>query len=122
MQCTSLTATGRKCRKSVLLDGKCCVHHSQTCAICLEDVLSINSKASKRLNCGHSFHTNCIIKWYETSNECPTCRAAQTDDPLIILKMATEERMRLLYADAIRTLELQIPPVRRRRSVNLISD
>jgi len=117
MQCTSLTLTGRKCRKPILLDGKCCVHHQQTCAICLENVLSINSKSTHRLNCGHSFHTPCIIRWYETSNECPTCRAEQRDE-YIVLKMATEERMRLVYIDAIRSLELQIPPQRRRRSVN----
>lgn len=119
MPCTSLTITGRKCRKPVLLDDKCCVHHVEPCSICLENVLSINSKSSKRLNCGHSFHTNCIIRWYESSNECPTCRREQLDDPLIILKMATEERMRLLYVEAIRSLERQIPPQRRRRSVNL---
>ncbi len=114
MNCTSVTAQGRKCRKPALLDGKCCVHLSQTCAICLENVTSLNSKSSKRLSCGHSFHATCIIKWYESSNECPVCRASQTDDPIIQLKGAIEERMRLTYNDAIRSLESQLRTARRR--------
>lgn len=26
------------------------------------------------LNCGHQFHTDCIIKWLKTKNNCPICR------------------------------------------------
>ena len=26
------------------------------------------------LNCGHQFHTDCIIKWYNKKNNCPICR------------------------------------------------
>ncbi|NBS68012.1 hypothetical protein EBT31_03740 [bacterium] len=114
MNCTSVTAQGRKCRKPALLDGKCCVHLSQTCAICLDQVTSLNSKSNKRLTCGHSFHATCIIKWYETSNECPVCRASQSEDPIIQMKLAVEERMRGVYSDAIRTLENQVRTMRRR--------
>jgi hypothetical protein len=110
MQCSSKTTTGQRCKKWMILDGKCNVHLLPTCTICLEDVRN----NSKRLNCGHSFHVNCILRWYETSNECPVCRSAQNDDPIIHLKNAVEERMREVYADAIRTLERQVTSARRR--------
>lgn len=110
MKCSSVTAAGRPCQNRAKTDQRCHVHLSETCAICLEDV----KNSSKRLNCGHSFHVDCILRWYETSNECPVCRSAQSDDPIIKLKIAVEDRMRETYADAIRTLERQVISARRR--------
>lgn len=42
------------------------------CCICLDD----NDKKHIFLNCGHSFHKKCLLKWFETnsSRNCPYCR------------------------------------------------
>ena len=41
------------------------------CAVCLS---TINEKGSYKLECGHVFHTNCIVQWFRNSNgNCPCC-------------------------------------------------
>jgi Ring finger domain len=114
MSCTALTLNGRKCRKIALRDGLCCVHLTQKCTICMEDVKSNNTNSSKRLTCGHAFHTECIMQWFRMSNVCPVCRVEQNGDPLIIFKNAIEEEMRRRYNDAIQSLERQLAQHRRR--------
>jgi hypothetical protein len=98
------------------MDGRCCVHHSQTCAVCLELVGSLNSKATKRLSCAHAFHTSCILTWFETSDECPVCRTEQDTDPLIVFKKRVEDTIRVKYRDAIRSLQNEVNVLRMRRS------
>lgn len=73
----------------------------------MEDVPSTNSANNKRLTCGHAYHFKCIMRWFITSDECPTCRRKQKDDHLIIFKEGVEEELRLKYRDAIRTLEAE---------------
>lgn len=75
-----------KCKNNILLDGLCSRHLKQTCAICFEQVPSTNSAQNKRLSCGHSFHMNCILKWFLRSDACPTCRKSQPNDQIIIFK------------------------------------
>lgn len=48
------------------------------------------------------------------SNVCPVCRVEQDGDPVILFKKAIEESMRATYADAIRSLELEVTRHRRR--------
>ena len=44
---------------------------NEICAVCLS---SINGENSYKLECGHIFHTDCIIKWFRNSNgNCPCC-------------------------------------------------
>lgn len=114
MSCTALTINGRKCRKTALRDGLCCVHLTQQCTICMEDVKSSNTHSNKRLTCGHAFHLECIMHWFRMSNVCPVCRVEQNEDPLIIFKTAVEDEIRQRYADAIQTLERQLVMHRRR--------
>ena len=47
---------------------------SQNCSICLENIGTIDKGVS--LTCGHIYHSVCILKWYELSNNgtCPYCR------------------------------------------------
>ena len=46
---------------------------NEICAVCLS---SINEKDKYKLECGHIFHTDCIIKWFRNSNgNCPCCWA-----------------------------------------------
>lgn len=42
-----------------------------TCCVCLDD---INEDKSHTLECGHSFHSSCIINWFRKGNSnCPLC-------------------------------------------------
>ena len=104
-RCNWKTSTGKQCTNNILLDGFCSRHLKQKCSICMEDVRSTNSAHTKRLACGHSFHFNCIIKWFVTSDECPTCRTKQPNDPIIQFKDQIENELRQKYMDAIRSLE-----------------
>ena len=40
------------------------------CCVCLTNIDSHKYK----LKCEHEFHTQCIMKWFETGNICPLCR------------------------------------------------
>ncbi|CAO1301006.1 unnamed protein product [Diamesa hyperborea] len=40
------------------------------CIICREDMVS----TSKKLPCGHIFHTACLRSWFQRQQTCPTCR------------------------------------------------
>jgi hypothetical protein len=75
-----------------------------TCAICLDPV----KLSDRKLACKHRFHTKCIIRWFETSVECPVCRMEQDSDPLVIFRKNVEENIREKYKDAIRSLELEL--------------
>lgn len=43
------------------------------CSICLEEFQRENDVYTIK-TCGHSFHKNCIHKWFCNSNTCPYCR------------------------------------------------
>eukprot|EP00099_Drosophila_melanogaster_P010381 NP_001263152.1 septin interacting protein 3, isoform B [Drosophila melanogaster] len=40
------------------------------CIICREDMVN----HSKKLPCGHIFHTTCLRSWFQRQQTCPTCR------------------------------------------------
>ncbi|KAJ6636819.1 E3 ubiquitin-protein ligase HRD1 [Pseudolycoriella hygida] len=40
------------------------------CIICREDMVH----SSKKLPCGHIFHTACLRSWFQRQQTCPTCR------------------------------------------------
>lgn len=44
------------------------------CGICLESIEPPQSKCQLR-NCGHIFHTRCILKWFVQKKSCPVCRS-----------------------------------------------
>jgi len=113
MNCSSVTLGGKKCRQKAVEDGKCRAHMTHTCTICLE----LTKRSDKRLKCKHMFHDKCIIQWFETSIECPTCRMEQDDDPIVIFKKNVEENIREKYRDAIRSLEVDLARARRRAAV-----
>ena len=108
--CSSVTLAGKKCKRPAIQDGKCSAHLSNTCAVCLEET----KRNDKKLKCKHVFHSKCIIKWFEESIECPTCRMEQDDDPIVVFRKHIEENMRLKYRDAIRSLEAEVVRARRR--------
>jgi hypothetical protein len=41
------------------------------CIICIEP---LKKNKSKELNCKHTFHIECIQKWYDVQQTCPICR------------------------------------------------
>ena len=96
------------CGQKVLMDGLCCRHLKQQCLICLEPVGSTNTSTTKRLICNHAFHSGCIMEWFVTSDECPVCRAKQTEDPIVQFKEKVEDGMRAKYKDAIDSLEDEV--------------
>ena len=51
-----------------------------TCRICLADTEETEAGACFELECGHVYHTRCIIDWFRRSSrgECPVCRSAPT--------------------------------------------
>ena len=45
---------------------------NDTCAICIEPFSSKHTNII--LDCGHKFHSACIISWFEKELTCPICR------------------------------------------------
>tara|TARA_B100002051_G_C16677541_1_gene607911 strand:+ start:47 stop:304 length:258 start_codon:yes stop_codon:yes gene_type:complete len=46
--------------------------NNKQCIICLESFSDNNEKII--LLCGHSYHYNCILKWFDKELNCPTCK------------------------------------------------
>ena len=44
-------------------------YESDNCPICLEELIN-----ELVMPCGHQFHTNCILDWFEKNKNCPICR------------------------------------------------
>eukprot|EP00794_Sanderia_malayensis_P011172 gene11172-12347_t len=44
----------------------------EPCIICYEDMH--HTSGTKKLQCGHVFHTECIRRWLKEQRTCPTCR------------------------------------------------
>ena len=110
--CKHVGASGKRCANTVLMNDYCIRHLKQKCAICFEEVSSTNSNNSKRLTCGHAFHSKCIFEWFVSSNDCPVCRTEQGKDPLIRFKTKVEENIRAKYRDSILSYEMEISRLR----------
>ena len=109
-RCSAVTASGAKCKNTAVQEGRCSAHLSKTCVVCLEEV---SKGGQRRLSCKHVFHTKCIFTWFETSDECPTCRTEQDADPIIVFKKRVEENIREKYRDAIKSLESDLARAQR---------
>lgn len=106
--CYGLTKKGTKCK----MITNCRWHRTESCPICI-DLVPI--KEQHKTSCGHFYHTACIMKWYETSDECPVCRHDESTDPIIVFKHNVKTIMEEVYMDAIHSLEHDIERLRRRR-------
>ena len=104
---------GTACLNVSCMNSRCSRHLKQMCSVCLEPVRSTNSAGTKRLTCGHSFHTDCILPWFVNSDDCPSCRCNQVSDPFIKFRNAIQDTMRAKYMDAIRSYEKEILKLRR---------
>lgn len=47
----------------------------KTCSICMEDIQTNNLQC---LPCAHTFHRQCIRRWFRQSTSCPECRLQLT--------------------------------------------
>ena len=61
------------------------------CSICQEDV---TSDAEHVLECGHTFHSSCLIRWLRHGNlSCPNCRdGLRLEDNLPTFQLRTRAR------------------------------
>jgi len=56
---------------TVTIDKKV-LEKNANCSVCFED-FSVGDQA-RLLECGHCFHTDCIVPWLELHGTCPVCR------------------------------------------------
>jgi hypothetical protein len=47
------------------------------CPVCLDDL----DGSVMTLDCGHSFHRNCVALWFRRSPTCPVCRSLPESEP-----------------------------------------
>ena len=111
--CEWIKPDGAQCQKVPCMNSRCSRHLKQTCLVCLEATRSTNSAGTKRLTCGHAFHTECILTWFVTSDACPVCRCNQVSDPFINFRNSIQDNMRAKYMDTIKSYEKEIKNLRR---------
>lgn len=110
MQCTHLTKSGSVCKRKSIHDTKfCTIHQGSECPVCFEVMTSHNKKT---LTCKHTFHTNCILKWFVENNTCPVCRVPQPNDEFVVFGNMVADNIRAKYRDAILSLENEIREIR----------
>jgi len=56
------------------------VHKNEDCPICFEKIEERNCATT---GCGHQFCLSCIIRSGRQSNDCPLCRQAITNSPVV---------------------------------------
>lgn len=74
-QCNGLTMNGQRCKRTCPEGRTHCHTHTNTedtCPICMN---RMTETSSRRLDCGHMFHTHCLDRWRRQSSTCPNCRA-----------------------------------------------
>lgn len=61
---------------------------SETCSICLDSNFVDSISHDKRkfvTKCNHLYHFDCIYRWAQQNNSCPTCRMGNLIDEFIIM-------------------------------------
>jgi E3 ubiquitin-protein ligase synoviolin len=71
-----------------LLDHEIAAMEDKTCTCCFNDLDTEDYGPCVRLPCNHSFHTDCLLGWFDHGEGCPVCR----------LDLFSEEADRMLQA------------------------
>ena len=50
---------------------------SVTCSICFENI-NFSGQEVSVLNCGHLYHSTCLLRWLESNLNCPECKVVVT--------------------------------------------
>ncbi len=58
-------------------------YDQENCVICLEkfDEHVSNDEQIVKLGCDHVYHKKCVVAWFKSSNQCPTCRKKHEGRP-----------------------------------------
>lgn len=108
-RCSGMTRKGFKCKRN----SNCLWHKEETCSVCLDTIQ--RSQCHVTL-CKHYFHSECIRRWFETSDVCPVCRNSQNEDPFILFKHRVHDVISQSYLEVIQSLEDELSRIRRRRA------
>lgn len=83
-----------------------------SCSICCDDMTS--SSTTHVLECGHRFHTKCIVDWFRQAHTCPLCRDAfHHIDGLTLRSRAAYLRTHARRAQAPRELKRMVARLRK---------
>ncbi|EOA18814.1 hypothetical protein CARUB_v10007427mg [Capsella rubella] len=64
---------GEEVRCEVCTDGKICVAcMKEVCMVCREELSP--SASLRKIQCGHVYHRDCILRWLWWSAVCPYCK------------------------------------------------
>ena len=86
-QCEGITRGGGRCKRMCQSDKKMChMHDGESCPVCM---MAMTESNSRRLDCGHTFHTRCLERWKLRSSTCPMCRTP-FDQPMYKVKITIE--------------------------------
>ena len=89
--------------------GNCESVMDNTCAVCLERIISGNIKTK----CKHNFHKKCLIGWCKSKSalsvqNCPICRGNINDTCKKIIPFCSEEAFRYVWGSTARNDKLRI--------------
>lgn len=83
---------------AIALDARCPAtvyraeqHTSTQCCICLDDFRS--SDLVRKIPCGHSFHSLCLLRWLQQHDRCPLCMDVVSSHPV-------KERIRITFPNS----------------------
>ncbi|XP_065224120.1 E3 ubiquitin-protein ligase TRAIP-like isoform X1 [Planococcus citri] len=63
-----------------------------SCTICQEDLFTGEDDESiSSTNCGHVYHSHCLLQWMERSKTCPYCRTVLENDGVFKLNLLLEK-------------------------------
>lgn len=70
-KCNFNKKDGNLCKLNSVKGDKYCHIHTKECSICCDKLFNQNTE---KLQCGHTFHEECVKEWFERDNRCPLCR------------------------------------------------
>ena len=84
---------------------------SETCSICLDSNFVDSTTHEKRkfiTKCNHVYHHDCIYRWAQQNNSCPTCRTGNLIDEFIIVNYDYHDSDYDNILSSIRSVRLNI--------------